>query len=788
MSDSGTATTPQADQSEGTAGKEGRADLLSALTPEQLKLAYRVAVRSRVVEEHIVRLVSRGEVKFAIWGPGEEVHGAATALALHRVVNPEHFALVPHYRSGCLCSTWCTLNGFDDFSLYLLRQQFSRDTDVMSRGRQMVQHVHLPEYGILPVQSPVGMQLGKVAGHALGQKVKGFGDAVAMAVVGDGTTAEGDMHEAMNAASVWQLPVIILITDNGIAISTPPEDGRGIRDFRAYAEGFGFAHFEADGRDFEDVYTATVAAATYVKEQQRPCLFHVHSLPRFNGHSSAADVTFDLNQDDPLIAFGTQLVEKGILAEDDVLRRIEGKGRDFFAHHDLGRIMTEEDVEARALLEQVRKEPEPPPESVFEHIYGPFPKVEETAPGEGTTRVTYGGAIRSALDKLISRKNGFLLGQDVAQLGGVMQASAGLLARHPDRVVDTPLNEPLIVGVSFGLGLYGDIMALPEIQFSDYSLNTLHWLVHLGNLRWATAGNAYTKVVLRMPTDPFGGGAMYHSMSMDGFYAGGVPGAEVDVPADPWPGLSGRVDRPESGPGPEEADHARRGARPARRGRTLRQGRGPADGPRPHPRRVGSSGMDLTGRGGQAGPAGDLRGSDRPAHPGAARHGPGARFGGAHRTPARRGRGPELRWVREADPGRGGGSAPRHTYPRPGPEERPGHRPVAAPGGGNHPHRRRRGSCRGSARRDAYWGDRGLGLDPAPLLHRVKPRPTGIIRRYRCPRGGRALHRLPSLPRPPPCPPRPPRSPAPPRPRSSHRRPFAGHRRPPARGERTARL
>ncbi|MBW2254081.1 MAG: hypothetical protein JRI25_05715 [Deltaproteobacteria bacterium] len=530
MSDSGTATTPQADQSEGTAGKEGRADLLSALTPEQLKLAYRVAVRSRVVEEHIVRLVSRGEVKFAIWGPGEEVHGAATALALHRVVNPEHFALVPHYRSGCLCSTWCTLNGFDDFSLYLLRQQFSRDTDVMSRGRQMVQHVHLPEYGILPVQSPVGMQLGKVAGHALGQKVKGFGDAVAMAVVGDGTTAEGDMHEAMNAASVWQLPVIILITDNGIAISTPPEDGRGIRDFRAYAEGFGFAHFEADGRDFEDVYTATVAAATYVKEQQRPCLFHVHSLPRFNGHSSAADVTFDLNQDDPLIAFGTQLVEKGILAEDDVLRRIEGKGRDFFAHHDLGRIMTEEDVEARALLEQVRKEPEPPPESVFEHIYGPFPKVEETAPGEGTTRVTYGGAIRSALDKLISRKNGFLLGQDVAQLGGVMQASAGLLARHPDRVVDTPLNEPLIVGVSFGLGLYGDIMALPEIQFSDYSLNTLHWLVHLGNLRWATAGNAYTKVVLRMPTDPFGGGAMYHSMSMDGFYAS-IPGLVIVMPS-----------------------------------------------------------------------------------------------------------------------------------------------------------------------------------------------------------------------------------------------------------------
>jgi len=530
MSDSGTATTPQAHQSEDAAGKEGRADVLSELTPQQLKLAYRMAARSRVVEEHIVRLVSRGEVKFAIWGPGEEVHGAATALALHKVVDAEHFAMVPHYRSGCLCATWCTLNGFDDFSLVLLRQQFSRDTDAMSRGRQMVQHLHLPEYGILPVQSPVGMQLGKTAGHALGQKLKGVTDAVAVAVVGDGTTAEGDLHDAMNAASVWQLPMMILVTDNGIAISTPPEDGRGIRDFRAYAEGFGIAHFEADGRDFDDVYATTVAAATYVKEQQRPCLFHVHSLPRFNGHSSAADVTFDLGQEDPLITFGSQLVEKGILAEGDVLRRVEGKGRDFFAHHDLGRIMAEEDAEARALLEQVRKEPEPPPESIFEHIHAPFPTLAETPPGEGTTHVTYAGAVRSALDKLIARKNGLLLGQDVAKLGGVMQASAGLLARHPDRVVDTPLNEPLIVGVSFGLGLYGDFMALPEIQFGDYSLNTLHWLVHLGNLYWATVGTAFTKVLLRMPTDPFGGGAMYHSMSLDGFYTP-IPGLVVVMPS-----------------------------------------------------------------------------------------------------------------------------------------------------------------------------------------------------------------------------------------------------------------
>ena len=130
-------------------------------------------------------------------------------------------------------------------------------------------------------------------------------------------------------------------------------------------------------------------------------------------------------------------------------------------------------------------------------------------PGPGTTNISYAGAIRSALDKLIERQNGVVVGQDVGKLGGVMQASAGLKLKHPEKVTDAPLNEPLIVGTSTGLALHQGMMALPEIQFGDYSLNTLHWLVYLGNLYWSTVGQISTKLMLRMPTDPFGGGAMY---------------------------------------------------------------------------------------------------------------------------------------------------------------------------------------------------------------------------------------------------------------------------------------
>jgi 2-oxoisovalerate dehydrogenase E1 component len=501
----------------------------AACSAEELLHAYRVGVRSRCVEEHIVRLVSRGEVKFSIWGPGEEVHGTATALALSKAVDSQHFGIVPHYRSGALVSMWCSLNGIDDFSLRLLRQQFSKATDLMSGGRQMVYHVHLPEIGILPVQSAVGMQLGKAAGYALGFKSKGITDGLAMAIIGDGTTAEGDLHDAMNACSVWSLPLLIVVTDNNIAISTTPEEGRGIVDFDAYAQAFGLASFACDGRDFWDVFETTHEAARHVRQSQSGAILHVRDLPRFNGHSSAADVTFDLGQDDPLVGFGAALVERELLKKTDVLTRQEGQGRDFFAHHSLGAIMSQENETIATVVNQVREEPDPDPATLYDHIYAPFPAKTETAPTHDSTIVSYAGAIRSALDKLITRHNGVCIGQDIGRLGGVMTATAGLKKRHPEHVIDAPLNEPLIVGTATGLGLHKDLMALPEVQFGDYSLNTLHWLVHIGNLHWSTLGQASTKLVLRMPTDPFGGGAMYHSMSLEGFY-GSIPGLVIIMP------------------------------------------------------------------------------------------------------------------------------------------------------------------------------------------------------------------------------------------------------------------
>jgi pyruvate/2-oxoglutarate/acetoin dehydrogenase E1 component len=169
---------------------------------------------------------------------------------------------------------------------------------------------------------------------------------------------------------------------------------------------------------------------------------------------------------------------------------------------------------------------------VSDHIYAPFPEVTE-APSAGQTNITYGGAIRAAMDHILSSRPGAIWGQDVARLGGVMQATAGLQGKHPGRIFDAPLNEPLIVGTACGAGLHEDFIALPEIQFGDYSLNAFHWLVHMGNLYWTTNGNSRFATVLRMPVDPFGGGAVYHSMSVDGYFTP-IPGLVVVMPSTSW--------------------------------------------------------------------------------------------------------------------------------------------------------------------------------------------------------------------------------------------------------------
>jgi 2-oxoisovalerate dehydrogenase E1 component len=501
------------------------------LTPDLLRAAYKEACLARCHVQRVVQEVAKGTLRFSIWGPGEEVHGIAEAIAYDEVVNSDAFGIFGHYRSAGLLAMWARLKGYEDFHLDHMRQQLSRVTDPWSGGRQMTAHFNEPSLNILPVQSALGMQLGKAVGYAEGLRRRGFDDGVVVTVCGDGTMAEGDFHDAATAGSVLSLPVLINVTDNGVAISVSPEDGRGIKDLRAYAKAFGFEFFEADGNDFLGCYQAARAASTYCRDNQRPGILYTHSLSRHNGHSSAADITFNLDQFDVLGEFGEALVEAGILEAEDIVRRNdETEGRDYYKRHDLGRVGKEADEYIVWTQKQADSEPEPTPESIHTHIRDPFPESQEAQVVGRPTNVALNGAIRAALrDILADNPVSWLYGQDVARQGGVMAATRGLVDAFPGQVRDAPINEPLILGTATGFALHAGSTALPEIQFSDYSLNTLHWLVYLGNLLWTSNGTVRANVIVRLPVEPLHGGAVYHSMCMEGLY-GAIPGLTIIAP------------------------------------------------------------------------------------------------------------------------------------------------------------------------------------------------------------------------------------------------------------------
>jgi pyruvate/2-oxoglutarate/acetoin dehydrogenase E1 component len=359
---------------------------------------------------------------------------------------------------------------------------------------------------------------------------------LAVAVVGDGTMGESDFHEGAMAASLWKLPMLVIITDNEVAISVTPPYGRGIKRYREYAGAFDLQFFECDGGDFLDTYETTEAAARAVLREGRAALMHVR-VPRLMGHSSSSGGQFDFDARDPLLEMGAWLGAEGILPSSALFERESTDIRkSYFEKHRLG-LMKEKLDEVRQVVAEVTKEPAPSVEAgdVWRYAHPPFPDVTEPLSSQAPdpksrTRIQLNEALNAALDRVLATGRGAIWGQDVGERGGVFKVTDGLVHRYPEQVRDAPINEPMIIGTAVGAALHDDLIVLPEIQFGDYTLNCLHWFVYMGNLYWTSYGQVAVNLTVRTPVDPVQGGAIYHSMSVDGFY-GNIPGLVITMPS-----------------------------------------------------------------------------------------------------------------------------------------------------------------------------------------------------------------------------------------------------------------
>lgn len=519
---------------------------MDASMAARLREVYVQALRMRLCLDEKIDMKLKGQHEiggFYIGGMGEEVHGYATAQAAWDALAlpvgtpaPDRLAIFGHYRSDSVVDGVLRLSGYDGFVKDQLRQQAARATCPSAGGRQMVMHVSMVDYGIQPNQSALGMQLGKAAGYAMGWKLGGKDRGVlALAVLGDGTMGCSDFHESLSAAGLWDLPVLFVITDNSIAISTPPAHGRPIVDVQSFVRGYGISYFASDDESYGGTYDAVSAGARHVVRTGTPAVVYT-KVTRFRGHSSSNLKDFDPDALDPVVEMGAWLVEHGVIPPEEALRPRNpwpNHRTRYLANYENNPLAEAMRAELRTMRDAVFAEPKPSPESIYEFAMAPLPQVSEPpAPWSGPkSELTMAQAIRAALDSILARGNSAVWGEDVgATLGGVFGCTRFLPERYPGRVLNTPINEPLIAATAIGAALHHSLAIIPEIQFADYSLNTLHWLFHAAHLHWATRGQVSPNVTFRMPSDPTLTGAIYHSMSVESYYAH-LPSIVIAMPS-----------------------------------------------------------------------------------------------------------------------------------------------------------------------------------------------------------------------------------------------------------------
>lgn len=500
-------------------------ELPEGLTDASLMTALNNMVLSRCLDDKQLVLLKQGKGFFHIGAMGHEAVQTATAMAL-TVGRDWAF---PYYRDMALCT------GMGMTADEILLSFLARPGDPNSGGRQMPQHYGHKKLNIPTQSSPTGTQFLQATGVALAnvrlykEAHKGNGKAppsydVTVVCSGDGTTSQGDFHEAMNWASREKAPVIFLIEDNGYAISVPVAeqcaDGKVASLGKGYA---GMVTVEVDGCDLLASYEVMRDAVARARSGEGPTLV-VASVVRLLPHSSSDDQRKyrpegDLARDkarDPIPALKKLILERNGSTE---LELAELESRIKQSVDDAADRAEASPAADRKTAKKwvTSEEPEPA-------------LVEPEVAGEGIVLVD---AINRALSEELARDPRMLVfGEDVAgDKGGVFTATRGLTAKHgADRVFNSPLAESSIVGVGIGLALRG-FKPVPEIQFGDYVWTAMMQIRNeVATIRYRSNNAWAAPMVLRIPIGGYIHGALCHSQNIESFFAH-IPGLKIALPS-----------------------------------------------------------------------------------------------------------------------------------------------------------------------------------------------------------------------------------------------------------------
>lgn len=470
---------------------------------------YQHLLKPRMIEEKMLILLRQGKIGKWFSGIGQEAISVGATLAL----NSEEYILPMHRNLGVFTSR--------NISIAKLLAQFQGKSTGFTNGRDRSFHFGTQEHKIIGMISHLGPQLALADGIALADKLSDSKKAT-LVFTGDGATSEGDFHEALNVAAVWNLPVIFIIENNGYGLSTPVAEQYKCENLADKGIGYGIESLQIDGNNILEVYQTIQKYATDIRNNPRPILIECKTF-RMRGHEEASGIKYvpkDLldfwAQKDPVENFEKFLLSEKLI-DDNFINQLKLNYK----------------KEIDAAVEQAFNDPEVPVSSERElaDMYAPS-QINIQPNTSNKTEKRFLDAITDAMHQAMQKHDNLvIMGQDVAEYGGAFKITQGFVeAFGKERVRNTPLCESAIVGTAMGLSI-NNHKAIMEMQFADFVTVGFNQIINnLAKTYYRWGQNV--DVVVRMPTGAGTGAGPFHSQSNEAWFTK-TPGLKVVYPAFP---------------------------------------------------------------------------------------------------------------------------------------------------------------------------------------------------------------------------------------------------------------
>jgi 2-oxoisovalerate dehydrogenase E1 component len=471
---------------------------------------YKGLLKPRMIEEKMLILLRQGRVSKWFSGIGQEAISVGLTLAL----NPDDYILPMHRNLGVFTCR--------NMELGQMFAQFQGKYEGFSKGRERSFHFGSKPHHIVGMISHLGPQNGIADGIALASLLQ-KNNKVTAVFNGDGGTSQGDFHESLNVAAVWDLPVLFIVENNGYGLSTPSDEQFRCRQFIDKGIGYGMEAYQVDGNNIVDVYDMVRNLTESMRKKPRPVLLECMTF-RMRGHEEASGTKYvpkelieEWGKKDPLVNFENYLKDNGILTEvliDELKATIK--------------------KEIDGGLEYAFALPNITPNSTNEiaDVYAPYTQEDKPSNRAVVEKKRLVDALAEGMSMAMSKHDNLvLMGQDIAEYGGVFKITEGLVEKFGKaRVRNTPLCESAIIGTSLGLSIMGH-KAMVEMQFADFVTCGFNQIINnlaKSHYRWAQNAD----VVVRMPTGAGVGAGPFHSQSNEAWFTH-TPGLKVVYPSTP---------------------------------------------------------------------------------------------------------------------------------------------------------------------------------------------------------------------------------------------------------------